>query len=29
MEAEWGQSKTILMSNFRVVYACALTYRSS
>jgi len=29
MEAEWGQSKTNLMSNFRVVYAGPLTYRSS
>ena len=29
MQAEWGQSKTILISNFRVVYTPALTYRST
>ena len=29
MQAEWGQSKTILMSNFRVVYARSLTYRGT
>jgi hypothetical protein len=27
MQAEWGQSKTILISIFRVVYAGALTLR--